>query len=521
VTERSGTDGLKSELDRFDYVVVLMMENRSFDNLLGYLYEPDAIPRGQRFEGVAGKSLSNPIPPSAPDAGRQVVPVAQGTVMDNPNPDPGEEYPHVNTQLYGTVLPAENWDRSALQTAAPYNLPVPVPAPAPMTGFVADYINEFQRSHGRAPSYDEYRVIMECFPPDAVPVISTLAREFAVCDHWFSEVPSQTFCNRSFFHAASSSGAVVNAPYAHWVTENRAETIFNRIESLNQRGLSWRVYYDPADVFSLTGLIHYAQLSPHYTTHFFTMERFYEDARSGHLPAYTFIEPRLFLNHNDQHPPVRILGREQASSVLTGELLIHQVYEAIRTSESPQGNHYQNTLLVITYDEHGGCYDHVSPPPAPPPDPTSPVGQMGFRFDRLGVRVPAVLVSAYIEPGTVINTPLHHTSLLKTMSEKWDLGSLTRRDGSARDLREAFNRSTPRERAAWPVTTPRPCPGQKEVNNRDHPLNALQASIVGLAIAIGFDPGFSPSEIRTVYDAIRFMREQLGKKGIPVTSQGP
>src|SRR5205823_3285636 len=91
-------------LDRFDYVVVLMLENRSFDNMLGYLYPPAQVPRGQAFEGVAGKQLSNPIPHDAHSAERGVVPVSPGTVMDNPNPDPGEEYPHVNTQLYGTVL---------------------------------------------------------------------------------------------------------------------------------------------------------------------------------------------------------------------------------------------------------------------------------------------------------------------------------------------------------------------------------------------------------------------------------
>src|SRR3712207_753278 len=99
---------MNSNLEAFDHVVVLLLENRSFDNLLGYLYEPNQVPRGQIFEGVAGKALSNPIPDYADQADRRVVPVAKGYVMDNPNPDPGEEYPHVNTQLYGTVLPETN-----------------------------------------------------------------------------------------------------------------------------------------------------------------------------------------------------------------------------------------------------------------------------------------------------------------------------------------------------------------------------------------------------------------------------
>jgi phospholipase C len=87
-------------------------------------------------------------------------------------------------------------------------------------------------------------------------------------------------------------------------------------------------------------------------------------------------------------------------------------------------------LLVITFDEHGGCYDHVSPPAAVPPEPVQASGQIGFAFDRLGVRVPTVLVSAWVEPGTVIHTPLQHTSLIKMMSKKWGLGHLTARDRS-------------------------------------------------------------------------------------------
>jgi phospholipase C len=92
------------DLASFDHVVVLMLENRSFDNLLGYLYEPGAVPRGESFEGVWGKDLYNPIPPHAAQAHRQVVLVHQGTDAEHPKPDPGETYPHVHTQLYGTPL---------------------------------------------------------------------------------------------------------------------------------------------------------------------------------------------------------------------------------------------------------------------------------------------------------------------------------------------------------------------------------------------------------------------------------
>src|SRR5262245_30595752 len=245
----------RGDLAAFDHIVVLMMENRSFDQLLGYLYEPDTVPRGQAFDGVAGKHLANPIPADAEQAGRQEVPVHRGSVMDHPSPDPGEEYPHVNTQLYGTALPAANQHRPVAHMAAPFNVPDPLPAQAPMSGFVSDYIHTLQRAAGRAPTYEEYSIIMACFPPDMVPVLSTLARQFAVCDHWHAAVPSQTFPNRAFFHAASSSGLVVNSPVEMWYEHNTAETIFDRLEAERARGLSWRGYSDTRAVFDYTGLV--------------------------------------------------------------------------------------------------------------------------------------------------------------------------------------------------------------------------------------------------------------------------
>jgi phospholipase C len=106
---------------------------------------------------------------------------------------------------------------------------------------------------GRRPSYGEYAQIMTGYTPEQMPVVSALARGFAVFDHWFCEVPSQTFANRSFFHAGTSSGFVVNtAPPDCFPVHNTAETIFERIEA---KGLSWRVYCDPPSHISLTGLI--------------------------------------------------------------------------------------------------------------------------------------------------------------------------------------------------------------------------------------------------------------------------
>jgi phospholipase C len=491
--------------DNIDHFVVLMEENRSFDSLLGYLYEPEMVPAGQRFEGVAGKDLSNPIPPEVGSAQWEHVNVRPGYTMDNPNPDPGEEYPHVNTQLFGTVFPADNARLEAPRMKPPYNLPDKLPSEAPMSGFVLDYINNYRVLTGTEPRYANYRIIMDCFPPDAVPVMSTLARGFAVCDHWHCEVPSQTFPNRLFFNAGQSSGLVINEPYSNWVRKgtNNAQTIFERLES---KGLSWKVYYDPQEHLSLTAILHFPRLWGRIRTNFCYMSQFFEDAKTGNLPHYAFIEPRLFVNNNDMHPPTKVFGRVGHSSVLAGEALIATIYNAIRLSDSPTGSNYLNTALLITFDEHGGCYDHIPPPAATPPQPDGRARQMDFEFDRLGVRVPAITVSAYTAAGTVINTPLQHTSFMRTLEEKWSLGHLTERDRLANDLREAFNLSQPRLRDSWPILKPRLVP-QADTTN-DDPLNPLQRHIVELVkTAIG-EVDVAASEVRTVGEAASFLRRK-------------
>jgi phospholipase C len=206
-----------------------MFENRSFDNVLGRLYEPGEV---SSFEGVLGKELSNPIPGWAEHgAGRQAVDYGVAGDMNTPDPDPGEEYQHVNTQLFGIVDPDVNRGVLAEEMVAPFNAPRPGQRPT-MDGFVADYISAFTAEMGRQPTDDEYAQIMTGYAPEQMPVLSELARGFAVFDHWFCEVPSQTFTNRSFFHAATASGYVVNlSPPDSFPVHNTAETIFDRLEA--------------------------------------------------------------------------------------------------------------------------------------------------------------------------------------------------------------------------------------------------------------------------------------------------
>jgi phospholipase C len=443
-----------------DHVVVLMFENRSFDNLLGRLYQPGEV---ASFEGVLGKELTNPIPDWAEDRGPGTTCLDYGISpnANTPSPDPGEEYQHVNTQLFGVIDPAPNRGVLAAQMADPYNAPADSRQRPSMDGFIADYISAFQAEIGRQPRYEEYAQIMTGYLPAQLPVISALARGFATFDHWFCDVPSQTFANRSFFHAASSSGFVNNlSPSDSFPLHNTAETIFERLE---RNGLSWRVYCDPPSRVSLTGIIHAPRLWPHFATRFVTTDRFLQDCADGSLPTYSFIEPNLLYGHNDMHPAFDVLFPgtpiDPPSSLLGGEALLAKIYNAVRSSRSGIGSNAWNTLLLVTFDEHGGTYDHVPPPLAPPPDPGAPPRQLGFRFDRSGGRVPAFAISPWIPERTVVPSVHLNTSVIATLRKRWQLGdSLTGRDAAAAELSPVLSLETPRDPDSWPDVAPQPVP---------------------------------------------------------------
>jgi len=508
-------------LDAFDYVVVLMLENRSFDNLLGYLYPngvPANAPAGKSFDGVAGKKLSNPIPAtavgqSAPPPGVNSISVAPADGYHTPFPDPGEEYYHVNTQLFGVINGKDQ---------APYNLPKPLPDPAPMNGFVTDYIENFPAAdtpNSKGPTFAQYSQIMRCFTPAQVPVLSTLAEHFAVFDHWFCSVPSQTWCNRAFWHAATSWGHVLNGGSAdensaEWVDDSDGETLFNKIsDSGLESPLDWLVY--SSNEASLTGIIHAGALAAYHTRlddHFPRLEQFFSDCAAGNLPAYSFIEPCFWTPHNDQHPSSwnsDDYGPDAVGSVLLGEALIWCVYNAIKSSTGENGgNSWKNTLLIITHDEHGGCYDHVSPPKrATPPDLSGYTIWDDFDYTRLGVRVPMVMVSAHIAPNTVINTPHDHTSFVKTMFAKWSdwiSGPLTARDDAARDFTDVFTSSELRDVSTWPeIPRPKIPQGLWDIDFGDVALNDLQRSLVGGAAQLA---GIAMPQITNQREAIAFLR---------------
>jgi phospholipase C len=510
----------------FDHLVVLMGENRSFDNLLGYLYTPDDLPDGERFEGLAFGEYRN----TAPDGTVIEAHVYEGStddIMGRPNPDPGEEYPHVNTQIFDTVDPPSNADLFVEDMTAPYNTPPTTAAPT-MSGFVHDYwINYRRLKKGEPPDPEATRQIMGSFSPQMLPVLSTLAKNFAVLDHWHCAVPSQTFCNRSFFHASTSHGFVTNkhgGGYDKWLDAPAAPTIFNRLEDA---GLSWRIYFDELQLVSFTGVLHAPVLEQYWRTdHFATMDRFYEDVRLGTLPAYAFIEPRMTYNHNDFHPPFGKLRDEEVdgeevidsaiSDVRAGEALVHAIYEAIKHSEATSGSNALNTMLLITFDEHGGTYDHVPPPEATPPHDDS-TGEMGFGFDRLGCRVPAIAVSAYTRAGTVVNDEMHHAAVIATLSRLHGLPPLTRRDAGANTLFDVVNLQSPRAPITWPSTTPQYVPPNPQSTaphpahtHKDKPLSPPAKGLLGLLIAkYGGPDATVPETYADAYEALHRYGEGL------------
>jgi phospholipase C len=460
-------------LDQINHIVVLMLENRSFDNVLGWLYNKDnkppfnEVPAGQKFEGLTGDEC-NPRP------GGGEVCVGKGTVMTDPYPDPNEPYDYVYMQMYN-----------------PDTMPDPIPNTTEtpgMQGFVIDYANAIsQAKHLKEPV--DPGIIMNCFTPDRLPVISGLANAYAVCDHWFSSVPTQTFPNRSFVHAATSSGNVLNM----WKTGehfwdvgifiNKTKTIYNLLEEAK---ISWKIYYG-GPLLMCNALLIQEELWPFLLLgdHFSPMEQFLKDAQTG-LPAYSFIEPNFLCSRkygpeNDMHPAFAVIDTGSPTNALYGDELINTVYNAL--VQSPD---WESTLLIITFDEHGGCYDHF---PTPSPTAVSPDGVVippnvpggsGFEFNRFGVRVPAVLVSPLIEPGTVCNTPFDHTSIIKTVSNRWLQGRhLTARDAAATDVSEVLTIPASKARTDKPTFTPNPPPPFSGCG--EMPLSDLQRAMVAAA----------------------------------------
>jgi phospholipase C len=381
-----------------EHVVVLMLENRSFDCMLGRLYPQDPDFRGLTLNESNHYGMTY---------GVWNDPRMTAATACIPDPDPGEGFQEMNVQLFGNAERAPG-------------------ATPDMSGFALNYGTSTEVVGYRDPG-----AVMHYFTPDQVPVLSALARAFGVCDYWHASAPCQTWPNRFFVHTGTALGFVDNKAFK---VPFEAPSLFRRLEDC---GKTWRVYFHDMPQSILLKDILTSALA-----HYRLFAQFLADAHTGALPAYSFIEPQYFtdllsnLIPNDEHPP---------HNVLYGERLIAAVYNAVRSSPC-----WKRTLLVITYDEHGGCYDHVVPPSAVAPDDAIN-NDYRFDFTTYGVRVPAVIVSPWIAPGSKIRPPqrdqgppFDHTSIIKTVRELFALGpQLTARDDAAPSLVSALNLAAP------------------------------------------------------------------------------
>jgi phospholipase C len=402
------------------HIFVLMLENRSFDHMLGFseIRGRDAETGGAtQVNGLTG-SESNVF-----DGSSYTVSKPADTTMPV---DPGHEFTNVLEQLCGQ---GANYPRGGAYPAINES------------GYVASYV----ASGGSAAPGE----IMKCFAPEQLPVLVALAEEFAVCDNWHASMPGPTWPNRMFVHAASSGG-LDHSPSGQEVVEwetiggfrFQAGSIF---DALKHKGVSYRLYAgdDFPMVAALKGISlfdihHYSSLAG-------------DLAKSNFPYSYVFIEPSYdvlneYRNSTSQHP---------LTDVTLGENLIKETYETIRKSAI-----WDTSLLLITWDEHGGFYDHVAPPTAVAPGDSNANdkhNQFGFTFEQYGPRVPAVVVSPLVPKNTIDHRLYDHASIPATIEAVFGVSPLTARDRQANRPHQLLSLAAPRSDA--PMTLPSPAVG--------------------------------------------------------------
>lgn len=382
------------------HIFVLMLENRSFDHMLGFseITGTDTVTgKATAINGLKGTE-SNTFNGKTFTVQREA---------DNVMPhDPGHEFEDVLAQLCG---PGATY-KSGGKYPAMNN-----------SGYVATY--------AKSAGPDNAGEIMKCYTPQQLPVLTQLAKEFVVCDNWYASMPGPTWPNRMFAHAGSSGGLdhspstteIIGwelAPFGGF--EFKHGTIF---DALNHAHVKYRLY--AGDDFPMASALKGISV---FDIHDFS-ERFAKDLNSSKFePQYVFIEPSYdvlsdYKNGTSQHP----LG-----NVIHGEALIKATYEAIRNS--PVWNH---SMLIITWDEHGGFYDHANsgnPPQAVAPGDTTPrseQNQHGFTFDHFGPRVPAVIISPLAPRNLIDHRIYDHSSIPATIARTFKFAERTRRDSFA------------------------------------------------------------------------------------------
>jgi phospholipase C len=417
----ASTPGWTPVSQLIEHVFLLMLENRSFDHMLGFsnLTGTDAA-TGQptTIDGLTG-SEQNPY------GGKEY---SVSTPADYVMPkDPGHEFTDVVTQLAGA--------------GAHYPWGGPYP-PIDGLGFVADYA-----AMGGASAPGE---IMKCYNPDQLPVLVALASEFALCDNWHASMPGPTWPNRFFSLAASSAGLDHSPSLAQilaWAVTGVTFLHGSLFDAMTRaKGTAgWRIYAgDHVPMSAFINGVHYLDIQDF-------DKRFAADLGSGDYPwTFTLIEP----NYGDVIGNTYVGGTSEhpMDDVTHGEALIKSTYEAIRNSLV-----WNSSLLIVTWDEHGGFYDHSAPPIATAPGDTAPgstFNEFGFDFKLFGVRVPSVVVSPLIPRNQIDHRLYDHSSIPATLEALFRFPALTGRDAAASNVTSLITLSSPREDC--PTTLPNP-----------------------------------------------------------------
>jgi phospholipase C len=436
-----------ASLERIEHIVVLMLENRSFDHMLGYL----SLERGRGDVDGLSAGLQNLHAGTA-------YPIHHLTrTAFDPDEDPDHSDPAVATQINA----------------------------GQMDGFATAYADVLTRRNFAG----DPGLVMGYYNGDDLPVYDHLADHFCICDRWHSSVPGATWPNRLYAITGRADGSRDDRPQGQLPLYDKPSFV----RHLDANNVSWRWYsYDPGTLrfadahYALGHYRHFAyvdQTKLHWRAKLTewplideTSSSFLEDAATKDaLPAVSWIDPnfkdgRLFGGiSNDDHPP---------SDIHHGQELAFAVYHALAS-----GPHWLSTLLIISYDEHGGFYDHVPPPSAPDDNPTV--------FGRYGVRVPALVISPYVKARSTSKTLFDHTTIIKTILLRFAPNALNQKPsprlpGFLGRLLHAGQPHPVGKRVAsanhlgvlLTETTPRPAPDRSQLANLISQRNAAHAQHV-------------------------------------------
>jgi phospholipase C len=457
------------KLSPIQHVFVLMLENHSFDNMLAMSDIP----------GIFAATTKN-----SNSYESQTYNVTDGALSSMPA-GPGHEFTDVLVQLCGLGVQYNGGK---------------YPQPITNSGFVANYATTVTEPLHAKPG--EYGDVMGCFNSSVqLPILYELASQFAVCDQWFSSLPGPTWPNRFFVHGASSNG-LDHSPSSEeiivWETPGSGGFTLPHgsiYDAMKVNEISYGLFRDTEGTVE-GGIAQVASLHNLSMLNVHTLNDLVADLQGDYSYQYTFIEPNYgditstYENGSSQHP---------IDGVHRGEQLIKTVYEAIRASSV-----WGRSLLIITYDEHGGFYDHFAPPAAHAPDDgsdSSGFNASGFLFDQLGVRVPAVIISPWIQ-AQVDHTVYDHSSVLKTLEKLLGLDPLTERDHNANDVLHLVGNTlrtdcptTLGRPAPEPVKPPRTAAQQMIIDQQPLPPSGNQIGFLAIAVKTDIEmSGGTPAE---------------------------